>query len=289
MDATAEPPPPPGIFVNYCSHVHWTAMASASNGTDVAANAVDSNLGTRWTTGMKQSGSDFLQIDLGAVVTLSQLVLSNPTVNQGDYPRAYSVLLSTDGVTFPTTAATGTIATAPGLAVTIPFTQQPARAVKVIDTGTATVWWSVGEVTFTCQLTSAPPAGSIDPYDPVSWKATASASAGGAPSNAYDGNYLTRWSTGKPQAGGEWFLLDLGAVTAVSQLSIDAGGTGDFPAAYKLEVSVDGQTYVQVGAGAGTQVMQVQFASQSARYFRITQTGVDPNHWWSIEEMSIKQ
>jgi hypothetical protein len=277
------------VYVNSCSHVHWTATASASYQGDVAAHAIDGYALTRWTTGRPQSAAmDSLQIDLGAGVTLSKIYLDNTGGSADDYPRAYSVYLSSNGVAFPTNAANGMFMSAPGPIVTISMTPQKARAVKIVATGTSSNWWSVHEVRFDCQLASPRPAGAVDPYDPADWKVSASVSSIDYPvGNAIDNDQTTRWSSGQNQAGGETFRLDLGAVTSVSEMDMDAGGQ-DFAAAYTLAVSTDGTLYEQVAAGTGAVLTQMTFAKKNARYLRVTQTGTDPNHWWSITEITIR-
>ncbi len=290
-DVTEASAPPPVVYVNSCSHVHWVASASSADTVagDVAAHAVDGYAATRWTTGRLQGSTDFLQIDLGASVTLSQVVLDNTGGSQDDYPRSYAVLLSTDGTTFPTTAAMAAVSTPPGAMISIPITPQAVRAVKIVNSGTAGVWWSVDEVRLGCQLVSPPPQGAIDPYDPVTWKVSASVSAANTlATDAIDSDLATRWSSGQDQAGGETFLLDLGAVTAVSAITLDAPGAADFPAGYALFVSTDGQAYEQVATGVGATITRIAFARKNARYLRITQTGTDPAHWWSINEISIE-
>ena len=73
------------------------------------------------------------------------------------------------------------------------------------------------------------------------------------PANAIDGKTTTRWSSGAPPVGGEWFLVDLGAnATHLTKVVLDTTeSTGDFPVAYKLELSVNGTTFTQVAIGAG--------------------------------------
>jgi beta-glucosidase len=281
--------PGPIVYVNSCSHVHWSATASAWDTTDVAAHAIDGYATTRWTTGRPQSSNnDFLQIDFGAAVSFSQVVLDNSGGSADDYPRGYSIFVSSDGTTFPTNIANGMLTTAPGPVVTITFAKQQARAVKIVSNGQTGNWWSVDEVRFDCQLGSPRPAGAIDPYDPTDWKVSASPTAPNYPlANSIDGDLSTRWSSGQNQMGGETFRLDLGAIAAVSEMDLYAGGT-DFAASYTLGVSTDGQTYEQVAAGVGAVLTQISFARKNARYLLVTQTGTDPNHWWSISEIAIK-
>ena len=109
------------------------------------------------------------------------------------------------------------------------------------------------------------------------------------PSQAIDGLTNTRWSSGAPQAGGEWFLLDLGSSAAhVSKITLDASNNAtDYPGTYKLEVSNDTSTFTQVASGVGAPVTTISFADQSARYLKVTQTGATVPKWWSIQEITI--
>jgi hypothetical protein len=77
------------------------------------------------------------------------------------------------------------------------------------------------------------------------------------------------------------------------EISIDAGATwsGDYTRGYQVQVSADGTTWgsaVQTGKGTA-QVVVVDFASQSARYVRVTLTSAatSTTHWWSIAEFNV--
>jgi hypothetical protein len=108
------------------------------------------------------------------------------------------------------------------------------------------------------------------------------------PPQAIDGDGSTRWSSGQAQIGGEWFLLDLGAVAAhLTQIVLDTSNHAtDFPAGYKLEVSTDGTSYSLVTSGSGSSLTTIAFSDKSARYLKITQTSTSAS-WWSIQEISI--
>jgi hypothetical protein len=108
------------------------------------------------------------------------------------------------------------------------------------------------------------------------------------PAQAIDNNANTRWSSGVAQAANQWFLLDLGAVAAnVSRVVLSTvNSPNDFPVAYKLELSQNGTAYAQVAAGAGATTTTIDFASQPARYLRVTQTGTGTS-WWTIYELTL--
>ncbi len=136
----------------------------------------------------------------------------------------------------------------------------------------------------------------IDPCSRANWTATASESSlsttnpglNNPPADAIDNDGTTRWSTGMPQVGGEWFRIDLGAVAAhLTQIVLDTSNhPTDFPVNYKLELSTDGTTYTFKTSGSGSSITTIGFADGSARYIRVTQTGADSS-WWSIQEVSI--
>ena len=108
------------------------------------------------------------------------------------------------------------------------------------------------------------------------------------PVQAIDGTTNTRWSSGATQVGGEWFLVNLGAKAAhLTQVVLDtAKDVTDLPVGYTLELSTDGTDFTAVASGAGAVITTITFASTSAQYLRITQTGAGAS-WWTIHELSI--
>jgi len=120
------------------------------------------------------------------------------------------------------------------------------------------------------------------------WVASAS-SANGSPANAIDGDISTRWSTGADQANGQWFQVDMGSVQTFNRIVMDAGSsTGDYPRGYRVNVSTDGSNWGSaVATGTGSAVTTVTFATQTARYIRVTQTGSVSGLWWSIHELNV--
>ena len=76
-----------------------------------ASNAVDGNLGTRWSSA--SSDPQWLQVDLGATHALSQVVLNWETA----YAKAFQIQTSTDGTNwtaiYSTTTGSGGVQTIP--------------------------------------------------------------------------------------------------------------------------------------------------------------------------------
>jgi hypothetical protein len=144
----------------------------------------------------------------------------------------------------------------------------------------------LGQSTNSAPVTVVP--GSLDR---LGWVATASTAASGdPPSNATDGDLSTRWSTGQQQANGQWFQLDMAGTNTVTRIVLDATPSpGDYPRGYQVRLSLDGVNWSgPVASGAGTSpVTTIDFAPQSARFLRITQTGSASGLWWSIHEANV--
>jgi hypothetical protein len=121
----------------------WTASASASATGNAPARAVDGDEATRWATGAAQASGQWLQLDLGATQPVRHLVLNAGAESPSDYPRGYSVTVSTDGSTWSLPVATGT---GSGQITRITFGSQTARYLRITQTGSATGWWGVAEV-----------------------------------------------------------------------------------------------------------------------------------------------
>ena len=269
----------PGLYSNYCSPVHWKFSApTATNANDFPSNVVDNNIASRWSTGANQAPGQFFQIDFGGTISLTQVILDASNAGGTDYPRGLALGLSADGATFaPVATSTPTTPV-----VTVSFTAAQGRYLRINQTGTAAVWWSIDELHLMCTVPGNN-AGLVDPYDPTYWKASASVTPanGDIPANAIDTDATTRWSTGRAMAAGDSFTVDMGGVVMISGVTYDDGG--DFPVAYKMELSTDCAAYTQVATGPGTTGSTVvTFVRQNARCFRMTQTGTTGMNYWSI-------
>ncbi|HEY2902904.1 MAG TPA: discoidin domain-containing protein [Polyangia bacterium] len=276
-------------FENDCLPVRWSATASISRFT--AINAIDGDPTTMWSTSAAQGGGEFFQVNFPGPVRLNRIVLDNSAGSSTDYPRAYQVLISIDGTTFPGTATTG--APAAGAVTTIDFSTMTVRAFRILQTGSDPKdWWTIREMQLGCQPMDTPPPGAIDPFDPSKWTVSASTSASGfGTNNAIDEDFATHWTTGIRQRGDEWFLIDMGAPAMVGEVWMTTrSSAADFAAQYALEVSTNGTTFNQVATGSGQTVTKIKITPVSARYVRIKQTANtgSTGSWWSIDELSIR-
>jgi fibronectin type 3 domain-containing protein len=121
----------------------WGASSSTS-GSDLPGNALDGNLTTRWSTGGSQVNGQWFQVDMGTANVFNKLIL-NAVNSAGDYPRGYQVTVSSDGVNWSSSVATG-IGSSSGI-TTITSATQSARYVRITQTTTGSTgnYWSIDE------------------------------------------------------------------------------------------------------------------------------------------------
>jgi glucosylceramidase len=123
----------------------WTATANPAGPTgEDASQAADGDASTRYTTGAAQAPGQYLQVDFGRPVKARQVVFDTG-VSLTDYPRGYSVEVSTDGTHWitavPNAAGTGEF-------TTVNLNGRPIQYVRLTLT-TADPnndWWSVADV-----------------------------------------------------------------------------------------------------------------------------------------------
>ncbi len=250
----------------------WSASASSGS----AANAIDGSGTSRWTTSASQAGGEWIQLDLGADTLFNRLSMDNTNFT-GDHPRNVEVTVSTNGTTWVS------VANQPGTlgVTTVKFSPQVARYVRLTQTSTASVWWSVGELNLF--------------NDPVlnnsTHSATASSTAGGkTTAMALDGDISTVWQSGVAQAPGQTFTIDLGRNVDMDKVLFDAGAatSNDYPRIWDVFTSYDNVTFTHVASGYGSnRVIQADFqGSKGGRYLRIASNGSSAQ-WWSIAEIAI--
>ncbi|WP_364144492.1 discoidin domain-containing protein [Paenibacillus sp. LPE1-1-1.1] len=189
----------------------WTATASATSGTNAASNTLDGNSATRWTNGTAQTSGQSFQIDMAAARTFNKISI-DAGPSSGDQPRGYSIYVSNDGVNWGSPISTGT---GIGQDVQVFVPTQTARYMKVIQTGSASNWWSIAEF----RVYNAAPS----LLNRSGWSTTGSASGSGTTaSNTLDGSLSTRWANGSSQANGQWFQVDMGKINSISGVTLNA-------------------------------------------------------------------
>jgi glucosylceramidase len=109
--------------------------------TSDAQAAVDDDASTRWSTGAAQTPGQQLQVDLGRTTVVRRVVLDTGP-DSGDFPRGYTLYTSRDGQHWDQAASgAGT-----GQLTTIDIRPTWARALRVVQTGSAPQWWSVADL-----------------------------------------------------------------------------------------------------------------------------------------------
>jgi hypothetical protein len=112
----------------------------------------------------------------------------------------------------------------------------------------------------------------------------------GSPLDAMDGDLYTFWSTGSPQQGDEWFLIDMESRRSISYIELENSWCPyDYPREFSVSLSDDGETWgAPVVTGAGTQsITRIDIPQQETRFIRIAQTGQHPKYWWSVSDLRI--
>lgn len=138
-------------------------------------------------------------------------------------------------------------------------------------------------------------AGGLGTYSPVAvshtgWTATASSTAAGSSTaGGIDGANGTSWASGQAMAGGEWYRIDMGSNKTVAMVIVQtaANSTWDYPRGFTVETSTNGTTWSTAATGiAYGWKRPISITPTTARYIRITQTGVAPQ-WWTIDEVTV--
>ena len=106
-----------------------------------------------------------------------------------------------------------------------------------------------------------------------------------------DGNPETRWDTRRMMIPGDWFEIDLGAVTSLGILRCSHYGFwDDYPRGYAVSTSLDGVNWTDKVSMMTPSIPQgyfdVDLNGVDARYIRITQLGWS-GWFWSIGEISL--
>ncbi|MBR4370146.1 MAG: discoidin domain-containing protein, partial [Victivallales bacterium] len=106
---------------------------------------------------------------------------------------------------------------------------------------------------------------------------------------AIDGKRNTRWNIGRRQAGGEWFMIDMGMSKTLDAIEIDSGDEGDdYPGALDVMVSSDGQNWTKIAAMEfSSRQYTVPLNGTFTRYVKLILTK-PRQRFWSICEMKVE-
>jgi endo-1,3(4)-beta-glucanase len=262
----------------------WTVQASSRFARDPEQNMLDGARDTVWSSATAQVPGEWIWIDMGASRYVDTVVI-DAAGRTGDYPRGIDVFVANESAAWGDPVYSATNLASQRVAAT--FAPVSGRYIGIRQTGNATNWWSVAELTAAYNGT-----GALTEIAPAGWTASASSTSGAdSASHAIDGQAATRWTSGKPQAAGQWFQIDLGSVQTVKQIDLDANAgasAGDYPRAWQVVLSQDGQTWSDpVASGTGKEAyLSIPLGTHDARYIRVVQTG-SASAWWSVAEARV--
>lgn len=119
---------------------------------------------------------------------------------------------------------------------------------------------------------------------------------------ALDGRLGTLWSSGRPQAGGERLVADLGTSQRVGAVILwEADAFMAYPRALRIDTSVDRRRWITRFAGRTAPAalaacleapleapLRIGLGGVVARYVRLVQTGRDERSPWGVAELELR-
>lgn len=253
-----------------------SAVASSSDG-NVAPNAIDGSLATRWSA---KGDGQWIRFDLGSSKLITALGCA---WYKGDLRRSiFDVDVSADGNAW-TRVYTGSSSGRSAAEESFDLADSIARYVRITGHGNSVDLWN--------SLCEARVFGDVPP--PVEVRilptsVTATASDGNLPANTLDGSLDTRWSA---QGSGQSITYDLGSSRTTTSVDIAWHKGNERISRFEVQTSPDTQTWVPVflGVTSGTTAAleTVDVADSVGRYLRIVGYGNSLNDWNSISEVEV--
>ncbi|MEW2167946.1 discoidin domain-containing protein [Streptomyces sp. NPDC007084] len=257
-----------------------TATSSSDeNAGTPAANAVDGNTATRWSSAALDT--QWLQVDLGSSATISKVVLNWETA----YGSDYKIQTSPDGNTWTDIKS---VTGGDGGIDTLDVSGQ-GRYVRMYGVHRATQYgYSLWEfqVFGSTGGTTTPPAG-CDSANAAQGKpasASSTENAGTPASAAFDGNTATRWSSAASDP--QWVQVDLGSSKALCR--VDLNWEAAYGKAFQIQASADGQSWTTLKSVTnGTAGSTSYDVSGQGRYVRIYGTTRGTGYGYSLWEVAV--
>jgi F5/8 type C domain len=254
-----------------------TASSTENAGTPASA-AVDGNTtGTRWSSAF--SDPQWIQVDLGATASITQVVLTW----EAAYATAFQIQVSDNASTWTSIYST---TTGTGGTQTLTITGS-GRYVRMYGTARATGYgYSLWEFQVYGTIGGTSPGGCGTDNAAQGRTATASSTenSGTPASNAVDGSTTTRWSSAFSDP--QWLQVDLGSSQPVCQVLINWETA--YAKSFQIQLSDNGTTWNTVyttttGAGGN----QTYAVSGSGRYVRVYGTVRATGYGYSIWELGV--
>jgi hypothetical protein len=256
-----------------------TATASSTeNAGTPAADAVDGNSGTRWSSAF--SDPQWLEVDLGSSQAICQVTLNWETA----YATAFQIQTSADGTNWTTSYST---TTGTGGTQTLSVTGT-GRYVRMYGTARATQYgYSLWEFSVYGTGGSSGGGGTCGSTNlALNKTATASSTENGSfpAADAVDGDSGTRWSSAFSDP--QWLEVDLGSSQAICQVVLQWENA--YATAFSIQTSADGTNWTTIystttGTG-GTQTLNV---TGTGRYVRMYGTARATLYGYSLWEFQV--
>ncbi|MGK5671334.1 discoidin domain-containing protein [Micromonospora sp. URMC 106] len=252
-----------------------TASSTENAGTPAAA-AVDGNTGTRWSSAF--SDPQWLQVDLGARATISQVTLAW----EGAYARAFQLQTSDDGAAWTTIHSTTA-----GAGGTQTLTVSGAgRYVRMYGTARGTAYgYSLWEFQVYGETGGADPAcGSANAAQGRPATASSVENAGLPASAAVDGDPGTRWAS--TASDPQWLRVDLGGTRTICRVVLTWEAA--YARAFQLQTSDDGAAWTTIhSTTTGTGGTQTLTVAGTGRYLRMYGTARATGYGYSLWELQV--
>ncbi|MGW4754995.1 discoidin domain-containing protein [Streptomyces chartreusis] len=251
--------------------------SSNENAATPAANAVDGDRGTRWSSAA--SDNQWLQVDLGATASVTRVVLDW----EAAYGKDYKIQFSQDGAGW---SDAKTVTGSDGAVDTVDVSGQ-ARYVRMQGLSRATPWgYSLWEFQVFGTTGGTQPA-SCDTANAARGKPSSASSvenAGTPASAAFDGDTGTRWSS--QASDPQWIQVDLGSVRDVCK--VDLNWEAAYAKDFRIQTFGNGQDWSTVKEITGATGGQASYeVDGSGRYLRVLGTARGTGYGYSLWEVSV--
>jgi len=250
--------------------------SSTENAASPASAAVDGDPGSRWSSAF--SDPQWLQVDLGASASISQVVLTW----EAAYARSFQLQTSSNGSTwtsiYGTTAGTGGTQT-----LTVTGT---GRYVRMYGTARATAYgYSLWEFkVYGSTATDPATCGSTNVAQGRPATASSTENVGTPASAAVDGNTGTRWASAFSDP--QWLQIDLGSSVTVCRLGLTWEAA--YASAFQIQISNNATTWTNLySTTAGTGGNQSLTVSGTGRYLRMYGTARATAYGYSLWEFAV--
>jgi hypothetical protein len=248
--------------------------SSVESGAFPASAAVDGNTGTRWSSAF--SDPQWIQVDLGATASISQVVLTWEVA----YGTSFRVQVSDNAATwtdiYTTTTGTGGVQTVD--------VAGSGRYVRMYGTTRGTPY---GYSLWEFQVYGSLPADGCGTTNAAANRPATASSIENAtfPAGAaVDGNPGTRWSSAFSDP--QWLQVDLGSSQSICQVVLSWEAA--YATAFRIQVSPDASTWTDIyGTTTGTGGVQTLAVAGTGRYIRMYGTSRATPYGYSLWEFVV--